>query len=337
MKFGIGQPVVRQEDQRFLTGKGRYVDDIALPGQAHGYVLRSPHAAAKIVSIDAAAARAAAGVLLVLTGADLEAAGVGPVACLVQPMAFGGSPPRHWPVRPALAADQVRHVGDPVAFVVAETRDQAEDAAEAIEVEYEERAANVVTADALAEGAPKVWDDAEDNFCFSIERGDKAATEAAFRGAAHVVELDLTINRVSPSTLEPRAAAATVDPVDGRITLYTSSQNPHGLRASLARDVFRVPETQIRVVSPDVGGGFGMKNNTFPEDVLAIHAARTLGRPVRWTATRSEAMLADHHGRDVACRAALALDAEGRILGLRVAATYALGAYLANSGPELAR
>ncbi len=333
MKFGIGQPVARVEDRRFLTGRGRYVDDIRLPGEAWGFVLRSPHAAARIRAIDTAAARRAAGVLLVLTGADLKAAKLGAMACGVHPAAFGAQPPRHWPQQPALAQDRVRHVGEPVAFVVAETRAEAEDAAEFVAVEYEELKPVVLTAEACADGAPRVWPEARDNVCFAIERGDRAATDAAFAAAAHVVTLDLANNRVAPNTIEPRASSAIVDPADGRVTLYTSSQNPHGLRTGLAHDVFGLPETQFRIVSPDVGGGFGMKNNVFPEDVLVVHAARVLGRPVRWTATRSEAMLSDHHGRDMVCRAELALDAGGRFLALRADAVYALGAYISSAGP----
>jgi carbon-monoxide dehydrogenase large subunit len=333
MKFGIGQPVTRMEDRRFLTGRGRYVDDIALPGQAWGFVLRSPHAAARILKIDTSAAKASPGVLLVLTSEDLDAAGIGPMTCGVVPMAFGGRPASHWPAQPALAAGHVRHVGEPVAFVVAETRAQAEDAAETIEVEYQEDEPIIATGAALAPGAAKVWENAKDNLCFVIERGDADLVGRAFEHAAHKVALDLTVNRVSPNAMEPRASAAAVDPGSGRLVLYTSSQNPHGLRSSLARDVLRVPETEIRVVSPDVGGGFGMKNNVFPEDALVSHAARVLRRPVRWTSTRAEGMLSDHHGRDMVCHAELALDAEGTFLALRADSTYALGAYLSSSGP----
>ncbi|MCW5773596.1 MAG: xanthine dehydrogenase family protein molybdopterin-binding subunit [Rhodospirillaceae bacterium] len=333
MKFGIGQPITRIEDQRFLTGNGRYVDDLVLPGAAWGYVLRSPHAAARIRGIDTKAASKAPGVLLVLTGADLEAQGVGRMNCGVVPMAFGGAPPRHWPSQPALAVGQVRHVGEPVAFVVAATRAEAEDAAELIAVDSEERRPVVATGDACAPGAAKVWDEAKDNVCFVLERGSKAAADEAFARAAHRVKLDLAINRVAPSAMEPRASAAMVEPGTGRITVYAASQNPHGLRAGLARDVLKVPETQVRVISPDVGGGFGMKNNVFPEDALVAHAARRLGRPVRWTSTRSEGMLSDHAGRDVLCKAELALDADGRFLGLRAASTYALGAYISSGGP----
>ncbi len=332
MKFGVGQPVARHEDPKFLTGRGRYVDDIKLPGQVWGYVLRSPHAAARIESIDVEAAKAADGVLLVLTGADLEAAKVGPVSCALFPPIMGGSPPRFWPKQPVLAVDRVRHIGEPVAFVVAGTRAQAEDAAELIEVEYEELTPIVSTGEATG-GAAAVWDESPDNVCYTIDRGDPAAADAAFAKAAHVVSLDLVANRVSPNTMEPRACLAAVDPADDRITLYTATQNPHGLRAPLAAEVLKIPETQLRVVSPDVGGGFGMKNNIFLEDVLCCHATRTLGVPVRWTSTRAEGMMADHHGRDMVCHGELALDADGKILGLRAQTAFALGAYVASGGP----
>ncbi|MFO0997002.1 MAG: xanthine dehydrogenase family protein molybdopterin-binding subunit [Alphaproteobacteria bacterium] len=333
MKFGIGQAIPRLEDERFLTGRSRYVDDIAFPNQAWGFVLRSPHASARIRRIDVTAAREAPGVLLVLTAVELAAAGIGSIKCGLMPMAFGGKPPRHWPAQPVLASERVRHVGEPVAFVVAETRAEAEEAAELIAIDFDIGRPVVATGEARATGAATVWDEIPDNVGFVVERGDQAAVARAFESAAHKISLDLAINRVSPNTMEPRASTAMLDPASGRITLYTSSQNPHGLRTALARDVLRVPETAIRVVSPDVGGGFGMKSNLFPEDVLVAHAARVLGRPVRWTSTRGEGLLSDHHGRDMVCHAELALDRDGKFLGLRAEATYALGAYLSSSGP----
>jgi aerobic carbon-monoxide dehydrogenase large subunit len=332
MKFGIGQSVARVEDRKFLEGRGQYVDDIPLPNQVWSFVLRSPHASARILGIETGAAKKAAGVLLVLTGTDLEASGVKPAACGVSPMAFGGAPPLHWPKQPALAVGAVRHVGEPVAFVVAETRLQAENAAELIAVDYEEGPSVVATECALEAGAPKVWSEARDNLCFVIKRGDEALVARAFEAAAHKVSLDLIINRVAPSSIEPRASAAAVEAGTGRITLYSSSQNPHGLRSGLAA-VLGLPELQLRVISPDIGGGFGAKNNVFPEDVLVAHAARLLRRPVRWTSTRAEAMLADQHGRDMICRAELALDKDGKFLALRADSIYALGAYLASSAP----
>ncbi len=336
MKFGIGQPAPRREDRRFLTGRGRYVDDLNLPGALHGAVVRSPHARAEILSVDIEAAQAMPGVKAVWTVADLDAAGVGDVPCHTSPVAMGAPPPKFWPARPALARGEVRYVGEPVAFVVAESRALAEDAADLVLVEYEELPSAATIALAEAPDAPKVWRDAEDNVCFAFERGDAAAAAAAFAAAATVVSLPVYNNRVSANSMEPRATAATVDPADGRLTVYTGSQNPHGLRPVLAADVFGVPETAIRVVSPDVGGGFGMKNNAFQEDILVCHAARTFGRPVRWTATRSEGLLNDTHGRDVLADAELALDGDGMFTGLRIRARYGMGAYLSSAAPAAA-
>ena len=336
MKFGIGQPAPRREDRRFLTGRGRYVDDLNLPGALHGAVVRSPHARAEILSVDIEAAQAMPGVKAVWTVADLDAAGVGDVPCHTSPVAMGAPPPKFWPARPALARGEVRYVGEPVAFVVAESRALAEDAADLVLVEYEELPSAATIALAEASDAPKVWRDAEDNVCFAFERGDAAAAAAAFAAAATVVSLPVYNNRVSANSMEPRATAATVDPADGRLTVYTGSQNPHGLRPVLAADVFGVPETAIRVVSPDVGGGFGMKNNAFQEDILVCHAARTFGRPVRWTATRSEGLLNDTHGRDVLADAELALDGDGMFTGLRIRARYGMGAYLSSAAPAAA-
>jgi len=332
MKFGIGQSVPRTEDPRFLTGRGRYVDDIPMPGVLHGHVFRSPHAHARLLSLDTEAAEAADGVVLVMTAADLAAAGVQPVGSHVMPMAFGGPPPAHWPVRDPLPAigGKVRHVGDPVAFVVANSRAAAEVAADLIEAEFEELPAVVDVAETTAPGAPKVWDEAENNLCFSIPRGDKAGADAAFTKAAHTVSMRLVNNRVNSNSMEPRVSMARVDPADGRLTYWTSSQNPHGQRAPLAQ-TFGIPESSIRVVSPDVGGGFGMKNNVFSEDVLVIAAARQLGRPVKWTGNRTDGMVGDTHGRDMVADAELALAADGKILGLRVTGDYAMGAYLGGS------
>ena len=330
MKFGIGQSVPRTEDPRFLTGRGRYVDDLKLPGAVHGHVLLSPHAHARVAGIDTSAAEAAEGVLLVLTGADLEAAGVQRVGSSTMPMAFGGPPPAHWPARSALATDYVRHVGDPVAFVVAESRAQAEVASDLIEIDYEPLDAAPHVAEARRPDAPKVWQEADSNLCFGIERGDKAAAEAAFADAAHTVKMELVNNRVSANSMEVRATAAAVDPADGRITVWTSTQNPHGQRAPYAM-IFGIPEPRWRVISPDVGGGFGMKNNVFPEDVAVIEAARRLGRPVKWAGSRIDGMMNDTHGRDMIADAELALDADGKILGLRVKADHAMGAYIGGS------
>ena len=336
MKFGIGQPAPRREDRRFLTGRGRYVDDMNLPGALHGAVVRSPHARAKILAVDTEAARAAPGVTAVWTIDDLDAAGIGDVPCHTSPVVMGEPPPKFWPARPALARGEVRYVGEPVAFVVAGSRAAAEDAADLVLVDYEDSAPAATLAQAEAPGAPKVWNEAEDNICFAFDRGDAAAAGAAFESAATTVSLQIYNNRVSPNSMEPRATVATVDPADGRLIVYTASQNPHGMRPVLAASVFGIPETEIRVVSPDVGGGFGMKNNAFHEDVLVCHAARVFGRPVRWTSSRAEGLLNDTHGRDVLADAELALDADGKFTGLRVRARYAMGAYLSSAAPAAA-
>jgi carbon-monoxide dehydrogenase large subunit len=330
MKFGIGQPVPRTEDPRFLTGRGRYVADIVRPGEARGIVVRSPHAHARVISIDGAMARAAPGVLAVLTGGDAAADKIGMIPCNVTAAAYGG-PPGHPAPYPVLVRDRARHVGDPVAFIVAETLDQARDAAELLAVDYEPLAAVVSTDQAAKPGAPLVWDEAKDNVCFAMERGNREAAEAAFRAAARVVTLGLTNNRITANAMEPRASLGEYDPADRRFTLHTSSQGPHKLRPLLARAVFNRPDRDFRIVCPDVGGGFGMKGCIYPEDVLVLWAARRIGRPVKWVAERAESLQSDTHGRDALCEAELALDAEGRFLGLRMRADWALGAYLSFS------
>ena len=320
MKHGVGQPVRRGEDRRFLTGRGRYVDDLALPRMAHAVVLRSPYAHARIVGIDAASARAAPGALAVLTGADYRADGLGSIPCMSISDAIATGPARLTPT-PAIALDTVRHVGFPVALVVAETRDRALDAAEAVSVDYEELPAAV---DAAA-----VWREAPDNRCFAVEMGDREATEAAFASAHRVTALGLYNNRITAAPMEPRGAIGEYDAADDRYRLHLSCQNPHRVRQLLAQGVFGIPETRLSVVARDVGGGFGMKGGVFPEDALVLWAARRLDRPVKWIAERSESMTSDTHARDQRATAELALDADGRILGLRVDADYNLGAHLA--------
>jgi carbon-monoxide dehydrogenase large subunit len=320
--------VRRREDRRFLTGEGRYVTDIAVPGALHGVVLRSPHAHARILGLDAAAARAMPGVCLVVTHADLAAEGIGPLPCpavvaTVKPIII---PPRH-----ALAGAAVRHVGEPVAFVVAETAAEARDAAEAIAVEYETLPAVVESRAALAPGAPQIWPEAPGNEAFRFERGDKAAVEAAFIAAAHVVELDLVNNRVHAAPIEPRAAVARWD--GARFDLMLSGQGVHGIRRQLARDVFHMPEEDFRLHCPDVGGGFGLKNFLFPEYVCLLLAARRLGRPVAWTADYTEEFQGAVHARDLRGRARLALDAEGRFLALHADLAADMGAYCSSHGP----
>jgi aerobic carbon-monoxide dehydrogenase large subunit len=324
-KFGIGQPVRRVEDQRFITGRGSYVDDIALPRQCYGVVVMSPHAHARIVSIDTAKAAAAVGVLCVLTGKDAAAEGIG---TLMAPMPEDvGGPKGYRARRPLLAADKVRAVGDRVAFVVAESLQQAQDAAELIAVEYEMMPAVTSVEDAVKPGAPAVWDDNPGNIAFALAFGSKDATDAAFAKARHTVSLRLESNRLSANAIEPRAAIGDYNAADDAYTLYATSQNPHGNRSQLATNVLKIPETRLRVISPDVGGGFGMKCGGYPDDGLVLWASRRIGRPVKWTSTRSEALLGDTHGRDQVVRGELALDDNGKILGLRVNSMHAVGSH----------
>jgi carbon-monoxide dehydrogenase large subunit len=328
-RFGIGQPVRRVEDQRFLTGRSRYVDDMQLPRQAHGVVLLSPHAHARIRSIDTKAASEAPGVLLILTGHDVKGEKLGGLPPAFMPEDMGG-PKGYRTSHPLLAVDKVRHVGDRVAFVIAETVDQARSAAELIEVDYEPLPAVVNVEDALKEGAPRVWEEWTSNVAFPLMLGNKEATDAAFAKAKHVVSLRLENNRLSANAMEPRVAIG--DYADENFTLYTSTQNPHGVRNVLAQKVFSVPETRIRVVAPDVGGGFGMKGDIYPEEGLVLWAARRLGRPVKWTATRTESMLSDDHGRDQVVKGEMALDENGKILAIRAQSVHAVGAYITNAG-----
>ncbi|HEY6863299.1 MAG TPA: xanthine dehydrogenase family protein molybdopterin-binding subunit [Burkholderiales bacterium] len=327
---GIGQSVRRVEDPRFLTGRGRYVDDIVLPRMAHGAVVVSPHAHARIRSIDATAALAAPGVLAVLTGADAKAEGLGGIPPLFMPEDMGG-PKGYRTFRPLLEAAKARYVGDRIAFVVAETPEQARIGAELVEVDYEPLPAAVNVEDGAKEGAPRVWDDnAAGNLAFPLMMGNKDATDAAFAKAKHVVSLRLRNNRLCANSLEPRATLG--DFANGAYTLYTSSQNPHGVRQILAQRVFSIPETSLRVIAPDVGGGFGMKGDVYPEDGLVLWASRRLGRPVKWVGTRTESMLGDNHGRDQLVDAEMALDADGKILALRAHSLHAVGAYVTNAG-----
>ena len=331
-EFAIGQPVSRLEDPRLLRGLGRYVDDLNLPGQAHAHILRSPHAHARIRSIDARAAAAMPGVLGVLTGADCEADGLGRLPCDQKRFGRDGSD-MYRPPRPILARDRVRVVGDYVAMVVAETAAIARDAAERIAVEYEPLPAVVSPADAAEEGAPLLWDDCPGNECFFHEDGDAAAVEAAFADAHLVAERRFAISRVTAAPIGPRGCIGEYDPSLERYTLYTGVQQAHMLRMHLARTIFGIPETRVRVVAPDIGGSFGLYSNVYPENALVLWAARRFGRPVKWTADRSECMLSDDSARDCVSDAALALDRDGRFLALRCRTFANLGAYLSLRGP----
>ncbi|HTO13098.1 MAG TPA: xanthine dehydrogenase family protein molybdopterin-binding subunit [Candidatus Binatia bacterium] len=333
-KFGVGQSVRRLEDPHLVQGLGRYADDVNLPRQAWGVVVRSPHAHARIRSIDAKRAMAAPGVLAVLTGADLTADGIGDLPTDKNRKRRDGSPAFPTP-RPALARERARHVGDPVAFVVAETPAAAADAAERVRVEYEPLPSVALTAEATRPGAPAVWEQAADNVAFVWEAGKRDAVAAAFAGAAHVTKLDFVVTRVAPAPMEPRGAVGEFDARAGRYTLHTGIQAPHGLRTLLAEQVLKVPQSHLRVVTGDVGGSFGMKSGVYPEVVLVLWAARRLGRPVKWTSDRREGFVTDEAGRDNVSTVELALDAHGTFLGLRVAITLNVGGYLTprSAGP----
>jgi carbon-monoxide dehydrogenase large subunit len=331
-KFGIGQPVSRFEDPRLVRGGGRYVDDMVLPGMAFGHVLRSPHAHARVRAIDIGKAEAAPGVLAVLTGVDWKASGWGDLPVPGGMKRRDGNP-MYRPRYPALVSDRVRWVGDCVAFVVAETYLQAVDAAELIEVDYEPLPAIVSTAEAVAPGAPLVFDDCPSNICFVHLEGDKAATDLAFAKAAHVVRGHFVINRVTAVTMEPRGSIGDYNRADGRYTIYTTLQRAHPFRAELAHSVLKVPEARVRVVAGDIGGAFGMKTAVYNEVALVLLASKTIGRPVKWVSTRSEAFLSDAQARDNVTDAELALSADGTFLGLRVKTIAAVGAYLQMATP----
>jgi carbon-monoxide dehydrogenase large subunit len=325
--FGIGQPVRRVEDRRFLTGRARYVDDIDLPRQAHGALVLSPHAHARIRRVDASRALGAPAVIGVLTGADAVGDQLGGLPPNAMPEDMGG-PKGYRTLRPLLASDTVRHVGERVAFVVAETAAAARDAAQLVAVDYEPLPAAVTVDDAAQDGAPKIWPAWTGNICFTLAMGNKDATDAAFASARHVVTLSLVNNRLAANALETRGAIGSYDPSDESYTLYTSTQNPHGVRSILSQAVLRVPETRLRVVAQDVGGGFGMKGDTYPDEALVLWASRRYGRPVKWIQSRSEAMLNDDQGRDQVVHGEMALDADGKILAVRARARHALGAYV---------
>jgi len=330
-RFGSGQAVRRLEDDALLAGRGRYTDDLRPAGQAQLVFQRSPYPHARIVSIDAEAARGMPGVLAVYTGADLVAAGVQPLPGVAGFKRPDGTPAASAPRR-VLAHERVRFVGEPVVAVVADTLQRARDAAEAVMVEYEELPMAVALADALAPGAAALCEEAPDNISAEQRHGDAQAAAAAFAQAAHVVKLAITNQRVAAVTLEPRAVLADIDPQDGRLTLRMSTQMPSGVRNTLCDAVLGIPREQVRVVVNDVGGGFGMKTGLYPEDAAAAFAARALRQPVKWIADRSEEFLATTHGRDIEAQAELALAADGRILALRVRTHANVGAYATGTG-----
>ncbi len=330
---GIGASLKRVEDHRFLTGNGHYTDDINRPGQSHAWILRSPHAHARIKGIDIARAAAADGVIAILTGEDMAADGVGGLPCGWQIHNKDGSPMAE-PAHPPLAVDKVRHVGDQVAIVIAETRDAARDASELIAVDYEVLDAAVDMNTAL-EGKTLVHDDVPSNRCFDWEIGDKAAVDDAFAKADRVVSIDLSNNRLIPNAMEPRAAVSEYDRTTGQYTLYTTTQNPHVIRLLMGAFVLQIPEHKLRIVAQDVGGGFGSKIFHYAEEAVLTWAAAKVNRPIKWTAERTESFMTDAHGRDHVTHADLALDAGGRFLGLRVSTKANLGAYLSTFGSSV--
>jgi carbon-monoxide dehydrogenase large subunit len=329
---GIGVSVRRKEDYRFLTGRGTYTDDINRPGQCHAYILRSPHASAGIEHIDTAAAAKAPGVIAVYTGADMAADGVGGLPCGWQVHSRDGEPMKE-PAHPPLAGDRVRHVGDQVAVVIAHTHAQAKDAAALIAVDYAELPAVVASGDAMAADAPLVWDEAPSNLCYDWVLGDEAATDAAIASAAHVARLSLVNNRLVPNAMEPRAYIGDYDVATDQYTLYTSTQNPHVIRLLMGAYVLNLPEHKLRVVGPDVGGGFGSKIYHYAEEAIVTWAAGKLARAIKWTAERSESFMSDAHGRDHVTQVELALDKDGTFLALKVHTLANMGAYLSTFAP----
>ena len=329
---GIGASVRRLEDRRFLTGRGNYVSDRAVPGALHCRFLRSDHAHAEILGIETQAALAVPGAAAVLTGADMAEDGVGSMPCLWKVPTKDGTPMAE-PPRWALARGRVRHVGEPVAAILAETRAAADDAAERVEIRYRALPVLIGSRDALG-GEIVLHDEAPGNVCYVWGRGDEAAVARAMEGAARIVEIDIYNNRIAGAAIEPRAALAVHDPVGGAITLYDTTQAVHLVRRSVATQL-GMADREVRVISPDVGGGFGYKGKHYPEEIVVCWAARRLGRPVRWVGERTEAFVTDTQARDHRSRARLALDADGRFLGLRVDTTADLGAYLSTFGAAI--
>ncbi|MGH7047575.1 MAG: xanthine dehydrogenase family protein molybdopterin-binding subunit, partial [Stellaceae bacterium] len=331
MRFGIGQPATRKEDRRFLTGRGRYVADIDLVRQTHAAFVFSLHAHAQIRSIDKTRAKQLPGVVAVLTGTDWAADGLGTLDPEVMAEDMGG-PKGFRTKRPPLAQGRVRYVGERIAVVIAATEAQARDGAELVMVDYDVLPAVVTTDGALRPGAPLLHDGAANNTSFTMRMGNPEAVEAAFARAHHVTRLSLHNNRITAVPMEPRGCIADYDPGTGRYTLYTSTQNVHGVRHVLAHNILHLPESRIRVVARDVGGGFGMKGEVYPEEAVVAWAARRVGRPVKWIPSRSESLLGDCQARDQHVSAELALDAQGRFLALRWTGAHNVGSYIEGAG-----
>jgi aerobic carbon-monoxide dehydrogenase large subunit len=323
----IGTPVRRREDYRFLTGQGTYTDDINRPGQLYAYILRSPHAHARIAGLDTGAAAKAAGVTAVFTGKDLADAGVGGLPCGWQIHNKDGSPMQE-PAHPVLALDRVRHVGDPVAVVIADTLGHARDASELVNVDYAIEPAVTNASEALKPSAPLVFAEVPGNVCYDWHLGDPAAVDTALKSAARVVKLDLTNNRLVPNAMEPRAAIGDFGSATGEHTLYTTSQNPHVIRLLMGAFVLHIPEAKLHVVAPDVGGGFGSKIYHYAEEAIVTWAAAKLKKPIKWTAERVESFMSDAHGRDHATHVELGVDAQNKFVALKVSTIANMGAYL---------
>src|SRR5712671_2601608 len=315
-KFGVGQPVRRKEDDTLVRGKGKYTDDFNLPGQAYAWIVRSSHAHGIIKGIETSAAKTMPGVLGVWTGADLASAGYGPYTCGLPLKNRDGSPLKQTN-RTALMSDKVRYVGDPVAFVVAETLAQARDAAEAVALDIEPLPAVTSAEEAAKPGAPQLYDHIPNNVALDYHYGDTAKVEAAFAGAAHVTKLDIVNTRVAVVSMEPRVALASYDKTSERFTIQVPTQGVSGNKAGFAK-ILNVPTDKVRILTANVGGSFGMKNMNYPEYTCIAHAARALGRPVKWTDERSTSFLSDSQGRAQLIHAELALDAEGKFLAVRL-------------------
>ncbi|MCM2402408.1 xanthine dehydrogenase family protein molybdopterin-binding subunit [Rhizobium sp. S153] len=324
---GIGARVARKEDKRFLTGKGRYTDDMVVPGMKYAYFVRSPYAHARVRNVDASAARAMPGVIDVLDGKQLLADGIGNLICGWMIHSKDGSPMKMGAWRP-LAHDTVRYVGDAVAVVVADSAAEARDAAEAVVVDYEELPVVTEATEALKSGAPQLHPEAPGNLIFDWEIGDSAATDRAIASAAHVTEIEIHNNRLSPNPMEPRAALGIYDAADDHYTCYTTSQNPHVARLVMSAFYNVAPENKLRVIAPDVGGGFGSKIYIYPEEIVCLWASKKTGVPVKWTSDRTEAFLTDAHGRDHVSKVKMAFDSDNRIIGLKVDTIANLGAYM---------
>ena len=330
-EFAIGQSVLRREDPRLLTGRGRYYDDLKIAGELHAAIVRSPHAHADIRSIDVQAALAMPGVHAVLTGDDYRADGLGTMPSMAPYKKRDGSP-MYLPHRPAIAIGRALHVGYPVAVVIADTLERARDGAERAAVDYVPRPAVVSARDAFEPGAPQLYEDCPNNEAYFYQAGDKAATDAAFARAAHVVEQRLVINRVTANPIEPRGVTGEYDAGTGRYTLHCGFQRPWLFRNGIAETTMKIPEAQLRLITGDIGGSYGLRGSIYPEIILMLWAARRAGKPVKWTSTRNEAHVSDDDARDNIVDAALALDKDGKFLAVRVRSFGNLGAFVSFRG-----